>query len=419
MEAWTVFLLDHLEMHMKKSLLALAVLGAFAGSASAQSSVTMYGWLDVGYQWNKQASEQPVAAGQPRRINSESVSGIQGGYWNGNRWGVRGSEKISDNLNAIFQLEMGFNLDTGTLGQSGRIFGRQAYAGLSGNWGAVVAGRLATFSSGTGAFDMFGPIDPFETGWGVNSLGSTFISANSLRVDNAVAYVSPTWAGFKLGAAYSFNAGVDPVTANNPQQETAPNGSNIRVTGLGASFSGLGGLYAAITYDIVSYPSEGLRPSRGLPDQKHLQIGATYDFKLVKIAAAYADQTGISGVTAGNIGGNGDLIQIPGAIGNYDNTAWMLGATIPILGNKFGSIRVSYQYSDADNIQRSGVSWEPDYYVWGIGWGYDLSNRSRIYVGYGQRVYDGNIAGVSGLTNQNITNAIDRDQFAIGFNHRF
>ncbi len=396
---------------MKKSLLALAVLGAFAGTASAQSSVTMYGWLDVGYQWRKQGYDATVTGG-PRTINNASSSGVQGGYWNGNRWGVRGSEKISDGLNAIFQLEMGFDIDTGTLGQSSstatRIFGRQAYAGLSGNWGSLVAGRLATFSSGTGAFDMFGAIDPFETGWGINSLGSTFISANSLRVDNALAYVSPTWAGFKLGGAYSWNINT---------QETAPNSSNTTATALGASFSGLGGLYVAVTYDIVGNPSSGNSPSVNKPDQKHLQIGATYDFKIVKIAAAYADQTAISTLNTGNIGGS--LVPVPGAIGNYDNTAWMLGATIPILGNKFGSIRLSYQYSDADNIQRNGVSWEPDYYVWGVGWGYDLSNRTRIYVGYGQQAYDGNISGVSGLTNQNITNAIDRDQFAIGLNHRF
>jgi predicted porin len=133
------------------------------------------------------------------------VSGIDGGYWNGNRWGVRDAERIGDNLNAIFQLEMGFSLDTGTLAHGGRIFGRQAYLGLSGNWGSVVAGLIATFSSGTGAFDMFGTIDPFETGWGINGLGQTFISANALRLDNAIAYVSPTWAGLRFGAAYSFN----------------------------------------------------------------------------------------------------------------------------------------------------------------------------------------------------------------------
>ncbi|MCE2969454.1 MAG: porin [Burkholderiales bacterium] len=397
---------------MKKSLLALAVLGALAGSASAQSSVTMYGWLDVGYQWNKQGYDAGTVNGQ-RVIRDGSVSGVQGGYWNGNRWGVRGSEKISDGLNAIFQLEMGFDIDTGTLAQGGRIFGRQAYAGLSSNWGSLVAGRLATFSSGTGAFDMFGSIDPFETGWGINGLGSTFISANALRVDNALAYVSPTWAGFKLGGAYSWNINT---------QETAPNSTNTTATALGASFSGLGGLYVAVTYDIVGNPSSGTSAQVGKPDQKHLQIGATYDFKIVKVAAAYADQTAISTLNTGNVGGS--LLPIPDAIGNYDNTAWMLGLTVPILGNKFGSIRASYQYSDAKNIQRQAangvlVGWEPDYYVWGIGWGYDLSNRTRVYLGYGQRAYDGNVSNVPGQTAQNINNVIDRDQFAVGLNHRF
>jgi len=76
---------------MKKSLLALAVLGAFAGAASAQSSVT--------------------------------------------------SEDLGGGLRAVYQLENGFSVDDGTLGQGGRIFGRWAWAGLAGSWGEVRLGR--------------------------------------------------------------------------------------------------------------------------------------------------------------------------------------------------------------------------------------------------------------------------------------
>ena len=153
---------------MKKNLIALAVFGAFSGAALAQSNVTLYGIIDVGYQYN-----------DPDDSGERSTKGIQSGIQSGNRWGIRGSEALSPNLNAVFTLEGGFNIDTGIMGQAAqrvrdrasnhnrkfrvcsgatqtRLFGRQAWGGLSGNWGTVVAGRIATFSSGTGSFDMFG-----------------------------------------------------------------------------------------------------------------------------------------------------------------------------------------------------------------------------------------------------------------------
>ncbi len=71
------------------------------------------------------------------------------------------------------------------------MFGRQAWAGLAGGWGTMVAGRIATFSSGTGSFDMFGVIDPFVTGFGDSSLGSTFNTSGAQRLDNSVLYQSP------------------------------------------------------------------------------------------------------------------------------------------------------------------------------------------------------------------------------------
>ena len=130
-------------------------------------------------------------------------------------------------MNAVFTIEGGFNLDTGTLGQpsaactgtpitatnsvicggavQSRLFGRQAWGGLSGGFGTLVAGRVATFSSGTGSFDMVGSIDPFGTGFGGYG-GWIASSANALRLDNSVLYQTPTFGGFKFGAGYSFNA---------------------------------------------------------------------------------------------------------------------------------------------------------------------------------------------------------------------
>ena len=80
---------------MKKSLLALAVLGAFAGAASAQSSVTLYGRLDLSV--NK-------GVGQTAKNLSNG---------SGSRFGVRGSEDLGGGMSALFNLEHRFDADTG------------------------------------------------------------------------------------------------------------------------------------------------------------------------------------------------------------------------------------------------------------------------------------------------------------------
>ena len=132
---------------MKKSLIALALIGAFSGAAVAQSNVTLYGNVDVAARWTEQPTT--VGTGATARVVQESVTGIDSGHQSGSRFGVRGSEALGGGLNAIFALEAGFSTDTGGFQFSDKLFGRQAYAGLSGGWGNLVAGRLATFSSGT------------------------------------------------------------------------------------------------------------------------------------------------------------------------------------------------------------------------------------------------------------------------------
>jgi predicted porin len=379
---------------MKKSLIALAVVGAFSGAAFAQSNVTMYGILDVNYMWQ----EAPVNVGTSAapRIQQESVSAINGGHQSGNRWGVRGTESLGGGLNAIFALEAGFNIDSGTSGQGGRLFGRQAYAGLSGGWGAVVAGRLATFSSGTGDFDMIGRVDPFATGFGLAGAQNTFLSMNSLRVDNTVAYVSPTFAGFKAGVGYSTR--IDGA-------ETAPSGTNTKATIFGANWAS-GPFFAAITYDIVNGSN-----ATSLPDQKHLQIGGTWDIASFRLHAAWADQSNIAFIGSPSTGGTGSFILLPAGLQNFDATSWLLGATWTVTPawKVFGS----YQTFDADGKSvRTGTTvtnFEPDYNVWGLGTTYNLSRRTNLYASYAWRDADGTLVG----------NNANSKQLAIGIRHLF
>lgn len=358
---------------MKKTLLALAVFGAFAGAASAQSSVTLYGRLDAG-----------IGRSDPKngRVSDvDATTGLFGGTQAGNRFGLRGSEDLGGGLRAIFQLENGFNIDTGTLGQSDttntRLFGRQAYAGLAGGFGSVVLGRLAAFSSGTGAFDKFGDLDPFRTGVGNLGFQATMASANSLRLDNAVAYLTPNLAGFSAGVGYSFRAG---------GQELAGGSSKNNAGYVSYVNYSAGPLYAVLTYDSFKLGEVAAVPALGIgaqPRQSHLQVGASWDFKFMKVSAAYANESkqfalGPAGIgfanTVTGTSTSGGALQAAGT----DATAFALGVVVPLGAHRFAG---SYQSRTADAIRTNE---EGKRTVWTVGYEYSFSRRTNAYAYFGQ-----------------------------------
>jgi len=179
---------------MKKSLLALAALGTFAGAAHAQSSVTLYGIIDAGFAYNNNSSGQKLYA-----MNSGNLQG--------SRWGLRGTEDLGGGLKAIFVLENGFNVFNGRLGQGGAEFGRQAYVGLStAQFGTVTLGRqYDSVVDYTGAFEVG---SQWASYFGAHP-GDLDNMKNSNRVNNAIKFTSANYAGFTFGGLYSLggNAG--------------------------------------------------------------------------------------------------------------------------------------------------------------------------------------------------------------------
>ncbi|NDI86124.1 porin [Undibacterium crateris] len=180
---------------MKKSFLALALMGAFSGAAFAQSSVTIYGVADIGV--------QGVSAGAGKQ--AKVTSGQQGG----SRLGFKGTEDLGGGLKANFVLEQGVKMDTGESDQSGRTFGRTTLVGLSGDFGSVNLGRDKTTT-----LKFFDSYDPFgsalvNNGNGTRALyfvaGKVNKDETNGRVSNAIFYNTPDLSGFK--AAVSYGAG--------------------------------------------------------------------------------------------------------------------------------------------------------------------------------------------------------------------
>jgi predicted porin len=173
------------------STLSLSLLGA-ASVAHAQSSVTLYGTIDTAITYVHNASGNQ---------NLWSVGNASNGDLSGTRWGLKGQEDLGGGLKAIFQLENGFNPSTGALGQGSRLFGRQAFVGLSGDqYGTVTIGRqydpLVDMVQGITADNYFG--SAFATPGDVDNYD------NSSRTNNAVKYVSPVYSGLQVEGMYAF-----------------------------------------------------------------------------------------------------------------------------------------------------------------------------------------------------------------------
>lgn len=173
---------------MKKSLLALAVTGAFAVPAFAQNSVTLYGVIDAGLTYVNNSGGNHSWA-------------MQSGVVQGSRWGLKGTEDLGGGTSAIFQIENGFNVMNGNLGQGGREFGRQAYVGLTNSqFGTLTLGRQ--YDS---IVDVVQPTT-FNGQWGAFFSHPSDIdnTDNGFRVNNAVKYVTPKWNGLQAEGMYAF-----------------------------------------------------------------------------------------------------------------------------------------------------------------------------------------------------------------------
>jgi len=278
---------------MKKSLLALAVLGAFAGVASAQSSVTLYGTLDLSGKYVKND-------GSAKRY-SLSQDGI-----NSSQLGIKATEDLGGGLKAGFVLLSGINADTGS--SNSKFWNRRATVSLWGNFGEVRLGRdyTPTFWNNT-IFDAFG-----TNGLGDSSHVLQLATATFVRADNSVQYFLPSGIGgvygqFMAAAGEGGNAGVTTTVNGVATVNTAQvNGSNInpgRYIGGRVGFAA-GPFDVAVAYaqqrftgNFIGTTAGGVAIQRNLnlagtvADQKTLNIGGSYDLGVVKLMGYFNRDT--------------------------------------------------------------------------------------------------------------------------------
>jgi predicted porin len=344
-------------VEMKKSLLALALLVAFAGAASAQSSVTIYGVVDLGVV-KSNGGTAGNNGGQAGNCGTTSNNGLAVNQLNTckawtiqaartSRIGFRGNEDLGDGLSAQFQIEHRFNLDTGAQNNAGAFWQGISYVQLtSAAAGSVFLGRVPD-----SVYWIATKIDPF--GWdGVGQWGTRMYSGfrdpnplttaagktiiDNVRQDNTVGYKTPVFSG--LTAQVAIGLGEATVARTDT--------FNVEYA--------VGPLYAGLAYERAKGAGSLSATDGNAHDGDTLwALAASFDFDVVKPILYYSRS-------------HVELTHL--------NTKFFgLGALAPIGP---GKLKAGYYRLDPDGANNTESKFS-------LGYDYNLSKRTAIYADYG------------------------------------
>lgn len=347
---------------MKKQILACAVAAAFATGAVA-AEVTIYGDVNTGFVYNY------TKVGDDASTNRFTMeSGISGA----SRWGVKGGEDLGNGYSVSFDLQSGFDSDTGKM-KYDRLFGREVRLTVAGPFGEVSFGRMGTMTSSAGTYDIFqGTADLFDGGWTSAIAGSNFFY-DVTRADNMVTYATPTMAGVKGYVQYSFKV-------DNDAKGTEGKNSSKRYAGVGLTYEN-GPLSLVAVYDSVLNPTADPVAKK---DGRAFSFGGNYDFGAAKLYAAY--QYGKSQNFAGGVDTNKKHTQVKGH--NFG-----LGVAVPV---GVGTVNFAGYYTTAksENISDNTVKT----YNVAATYTYPFSKRTSVYAGIGYLQIKDKLTGISEKT---------------------
>lgn len=353
---------------MQKTLAALAVCGAFAGSAMA-ADVTLYGILDTGVGYSHVDFD-----GQKEKTDNFSM---MAGQASGSRWGLKGTEDLGNGLTVGFILESGFESDTGANSSSTAFFNRESSLYLQGGFGKIGFGRMGAFNNGQSSWAKIGMISAFGTSsWGGYSAQLSNLMSTAGQWNNMIAYETPDFAGFKVFAQYGMGS-------NDHENES----SSDRFYAIGASYNN-GPIAAYLAVDSINYQTVGSKMPAGvdIDDSLTVTLGGSYDFEVAKVylGAQYFDE-----VTLNSIGGitktlvDGKKINDVSA-GNFfkiKGYGISLSADAPVAGGKamLGLGYVDAKLADSQKKDADGFDIDLTRYTASIGYDYLFSKRTDVY----------------------------------------
>ena len=393
---------------MKKSLFAIAAVTAFAGAAQAQSSVTVYGIYDGGY--NGRTDDTTTAGAK----TTTSRQGFSGNAQASSRLGFRGTETIGGGTSATFNLEVGVTPGSGAVGvaTTAGIVNAQQETGVrtstvgltNAQYGTLNIGRaltgIHTIVAGTvfGGNNMLGDMAYSNMVGGTSYATQTRLHANATRMSNAVMYTTPTIAGFNARADYSAD--------NNTQADSTASTNRVGNLGISAAyvygpFTARAGHHQVKGNNIASTAAsaDGFNASLALNNAQQKTI-------INAFSARYADK----GLTVEAILGNNKTtteltgLQASKVSTMQLNASYAIGAITPFA--KYGVGKTETGISGAADSDTTGMQ---------AGVIYGMSKRTNLYAAYGQQT----IKVKSSTTAALVGNKVDGKQIAVGLMHSF
>jgi len=360
---------------MNYKVVSAAILACCAGSAFAQSSVTIYGIADAAF-----VRERGGTAGTVNKLTSGAASA--------SRIGFRGTEDLGNGVSALFTLETGFRLDTGEVDSAGTIFNRQAYVGLKSKVGTLTLGRQYT----PWHQSLAQVADPFTTGTAGGSKNLFPDFGTNVRTSNTVMYTAPPTMGFTADLAYS--AG----------EQSGSSTAGRQVGGsIGYSKGPLNVRLAHNHKNNDVAPAPGVAPlDRSIG--RNTLLAANYDFKVLKAYFAYGVNKGFNSAPLGNANNPYGGVRPTSSV---DGNSILLGLSAP-LGT--GTVLASVMRKD------DKTSFNQDASSWGVGYLHPLSKRTNLYAAYGA-IDNENGAGYT-VANNSESGSGDR-AFNLGVRHSF
>ncbi|WP_345817825.1 porin (plasmid) [Paraburkholderia sp. PREW-6R] len=378
---------------MKKLVMSTLSLASLAtvGVANAQSSVTLYGVIDDSVQF---VHNTTAASG-----NANSI-GMVGGNLQGNRWGMKGSEDLGNGIKAIFQLENGFNPNNGKLNQGNRMFGRQAYVGLTDDaYGTLTLGR------------QYDPVvDLVQPLTADNYWGSTFTTPsdvdnndNSSRTNNAAKYVSPVWAGLQFEGMYAFGGAAGSTGSGQTWSLAATYGAGPFSIAAGYIVMDNSNTTMARIGWNSGATSDGTFNSINLPYQSAKSIN------IASIAGQYVAGPFTLGARYSNAQYKPDALSAFSATQKYDVGAGFVNYQV----TPAAMIGLGYTYTHGKgNVSES-------YHQVSLGGDYNLSKRTDVYLVGAYQHANGAGAFASVADYDYLSTAKSQEIVSLGMRHKF
>ena len=341
---------------MKKTLIVAAVLSTIAGAAAAQSSVTLFGVVDVNARYVKNGDTKSKQLG---------TDGL-----NSSRLGFRGTEDLGGGLKASFWLESAVNPDTGTSNAT-RFWHRRSTVSLETPIGELRLGRdFSPTYTGISDYDVFSDNGVGSFSKLVSTLG-TVVDTNT-RADNQVSYFTPK----TLGGFY----GRLSVAASEGTLGKKLFGGRVGYANSALDVSG--------SYGTTEVTVAGDKYKVGA-------IGASYDFKVVKLLASVSQRKYLA----------------------VKENLYLIGAGVPI--GSSGLFRASFEKANLSGGAAAGTADADDATLIALGYVHNLSKRTAVYGTVSRINNKGNQTFVTSATTPSVPAGGKSTGVEVGLRHSF